>query len=399
VLAEQMQIGGARTIPGSADLKELRRVADEQAALRRLATLIARSASPGEIFGAVACELGQIMEARHAAVIRYEQDGTATSVGIWNAGHVATLPLGSRFPLEKGTVRELVARTKAPERIDDFEATVGGGVVLAALHSMGVKAEVGCPVKVRGRLWGVVLVASTSDPLPEGTEERMLNFTELLAAAIENADSRAELQASRARILTAADATRRLIERDLHDRMQQRLVSLILEMRAAEATVPPRLIDLRARLSHMAEALDEATEDLREIARGLHPALLSRKGIEPALRTLSRRSPIPVELNMHVAQDLAERFEGTAYHIVSEALTNAAEHAHASAVHVDLVVEGAIIRLAIRDDGKEGADPDRGSGLLNIKDRVEALGGTLKITSPAGGGTSLLIEIPITDDR
>jgi signal transduction histidine kinase len=364
--------------------------------LRRLATLVARGAPPGEIFGAVACELGQIMGARHAAVIRYEQDATATSVGIWNAGHVATLPLGSRFPLEVGTVRELVARTKAPVRMDDFEAVVGGGEVLSALRSMGVKAEVGCPVKVGGRLWGVVLVASTSDPLPEGTEERMLNFTELLVVAIESVESRSELRASRARAIDAADATRRLIERDLHDRMQQRLVSLLLEMRAVEAAAPPQL---RARLSHMAQALDEAIADLSEIARGLLPVLLSRRGIEPALRTLARRFPIPVELNMCVAQDLAERFEVTVYHVVLEALTNAAEHADASVVHVDLVVEGAIIRLAIRDDGKGGADPDRGSGLLSINDRVEALGGTLKITSPAGGGTSLLIEIPIADDR
>jgi signal transduction histidine kinase len=366
--------------------------------LRRLATPVAHDASPGEVFGAVAREVGQILGARHTAVIRYEPDATTTYVGIWNAGHVATMPLGSRLPLDKGTPAELVARTKVPGRIA-IQATEGAGELLTALRNMGIKSAVGCPITVGGRLWGAVIAASTSGPLPKGTEKRMLDFTDLLVVAIENAESRAELQASRARVIAAADATRRVIERDLHNRTQQRLVSLMLEMRAVEATVPLQLEELRARLSHMAQALDEATADLREIARGIHPALLSRKGIKPALRTLARRSPIPVELNMCVAQDLAERFEETVYHVVSEALTNAAEHAYASVVHVDLIVQGATIRLAIRDDGKGGADPDRGSGLLSIKDRVEALGGTLEITSPAGGGTSLLIKIPIANER
>jgi signal transduction histidine kinase len=367
--------------------------------LRRLATLVAHGALPGEVFDAVAREVGQIIEARHAAVIRYEPDATtATWVGIWNAGHVATMPLGSRFPLDKGTVPELVARTKAPGRIDAFEATVGGSEILTALRDRGVEAAVGCPITVEGCLWGAVVVVSTCGPLPEGTEERMLEFTDLLVAAIANAESRAELEASRARVIAAADASRRLIERDLHDRTQQRLVSLMFELRAAETMVPAELEELRTRLSHTAEGLDEATADLREIARGLHPALLSRKGIEPALRALARRSAIPVVLTMAVAQHLAERFEETAYYVVSEAVTNAVEHADASVVHVNLIVRHATIRLAIRDDGKGGADPDRGSGLLSIRDRVEALGGTLEITSPVGGGTSLLIEIPITDD-
>ena len=383
---------GARTIPVSADLNE----PDEHAALRRLATLIAHSASPGEVFGAVAREVGQILGARHTAVIRYEPDATTTYVGIWNTGHVATMPLGSRWPLEKGTLAELVARTKAPVRIA-IQATEGAGELLTALRNMGVKSAVGCPITVGERLWGAVIATSTSGPLPEGTEERMLDFTDLLVAAIDNAESHAELQASRARVIAASDATRRLIERDLHNRTQQRLISLLLELRGVEAMVPPQLDELKARLSHMAQALDEATADLREIARGLHPALLSRSGIEPTLRALARRSAIPVELTMCVDQDLAERFEETVYHVVSEALTNAAVHANASVLHVDLIVERAIIRLAIRDDGKGGGDC--GSGLLSIKDRVEALGGTLEITSPANGSTSLLIEIPIADAR
>jgi signal transduction histidine kinase len=384
-----------RTIPVSVDLNELRRIADEQAALRRLATLVAHGAPSDEVFGAVAREVGQILEARHTTVFRYEPDATVTVVGIWNSGRVATLPLGSRWPVDKGSAVELVERTKAPGRIDAIQATVGAGELLTALRSMGVNFAVGSPVTVGGRLWGAVVAVSTSEPLPEGTEERMTEFTDLLVAAIGNAESRDKLQASRARVVAAADASRRLIERDLHDRTQQRLVSLRLELRAIET----ELEELRGRLSHTAQALDEAVEELREIARGLHPALLSRRGLEPALTALARRSAIPVELNMCIDQHLAERFEETAYHVVSEALTNAAEHAHAFMVHIDLIVKDAAIRLSIRDDGKGGADPDRGSGLLGIRDRVEALGGRLEITSPVGGGTSLLIEIPIADDR
>jgi signal transduction histidine kinase len=375
----------------------LYRIANEQAALRRVATLIAHGAPPGEVFGAVAREVAQILEARHAAVIRYEPDGTGTWVGIWNSGRVATLPLGSR-PLEKGTAAELVARTKEPGRIETFEATVGADELHASLRSMGVKSAVGCPVTVGERFWGAVIAASTSDPLPRDTEKRMLDFTDLLVTAIVNADSHAELEASRARVLAAADATRRLIERDLHDGAQQRLVSTMLELRAMETTLPAEQEESRGLLSHATHALDEALEDLRGIARGLHPALLSRRGLEPAIKALARCSAIPVELNMCADQHLAERFEVTVYYVVAEALTNAAKHARASVVHIDLIVENVTIRLWISDDGKGGADPNRGSGLLSIGDRVEALGGRLEIRSPAGGGTSLLAEIPIAND-
>jgi signal transduction histidine kinase len=242
-----------------------------------------------------------------------------------------------------------------------------------------------------------VIAASTFEPLPEDTEKRMLDFTDLLVTAIVNAESHAKLEASRARVLAAADATRRLIERDLHNGIQQRLVSLMLELRAVEAEPPAGVEEVRGVMSQTAQTLDEALEDLRQIARGLHPALLSRRGLEPAIKALARCSTVPVELNV-CTDRLADRFEVTAYRIVSEALTNAAKHADASVVHVDLVVEDATIRLSIRDDGKGGADPDRGSGLLSIRDRVEALGGRLEITSPVGAGTSLVTEIPIAVD-
>jgi signal transduction histidine kinase len=213
--------------------------------------------------------------------------------------------------------------------------------------------------------------------------------------AIANAESRAELMASRARIVAAADETRRRIERDLHDGIQQRLVSLGLELRAAQATVPAQLDELEGALSHAAEGLTSVLDELREISHGLHPAILSEGGLEPALRALRRRSAIPVELDLHPKRPLPGRVEVAAYYVVSEALTNAAKHARASVVNVELDTNDAILQLAIRDDGIGGADPDQGSGLVGLSDRIEALGGTLQVSSPAGNGTTLLIEVPL----
>jgi signal transduction histidine kinase len=218
-----------------------------------------------------------------------------------------------------------------------------------------------------------------------------------LATAIANAESRAALAASRARIVTAADEARRRIERDLHDRAQQRLISLALEVRAAQAAVPSELDGLARDLSRVAEALTSVFEELREISHGIHPAILSEQGLAPALRALARRSPLPVELESDLARRLPEPLEVAVYYVVSEAVTNAAKHARASTVTVELSADDVIVRLAIRDDGIGGADPHHGSGLLGLTDRLEALGGRLQITSPAGSGTTLLIEIPLLD--
>jgi signal transduction histidine kinase len=236
-------------------------------------------------------------------------------------------------------------------------------------------------------------------PLPADTESRLGSFTELVATAIANAESRADLAASRARIVAAADDTRRRIERDLHDGTQQQLVSLMLELRAANATEPPRTDELTAQLARTERGLAAVLEELREISRGIHPAILSEGGLEPALTALARRSAVQVKLDLHVERRLPEHVEVAAYYVVSEALTNAAKHAHASLVNVELDARDASLQLAIRDDGIGGADPGQGSGLVGLRDRVEALGGTLQVTSPAGSGTSLLIEIPLQSKR
>jgi signal transduction histidine kinase len=266
------------------------------------------------------------------------------------------------------------------------------------VRQFGVTSTVGTPIVVEGRLWGGMSVSSRQpEPLPTDTESRIADFAELVATAIANAEARTELTASRARIVAAADETRRRIERDLHDGTQQRLVSLGLELRAAQAGVPPQLGELGRELSHVADGLAGVFDELREIAHGIHPAILSEGGLGPALKALSRRSAVPVELDVHAERRLPEPTEVAAYYVVSEALTNTAKHAHASVVNIELDTRDTIMNLAIRDDGIGGADLSQGSGLIGLRDRIEALGGTLQVSSAADTGTTLLIRVPLED--
>jgi signal transduction histidine kinase len=376
---------------------ELARIADEQASLRRLATLVAHAAPPAEVFHAVAHEMARILGAMHTVVARYEPVGSAVTVGNWNnrPDLDATMPLNSHWTLEPGTVSELVARTGAPGRISVY---TGSGSLTRRLRARGIVSSVGCPIVVGRSLWGVAIVSSsTPEPLPDDTEMRMLEFTELAAAAIANAQGNADLKASRARVVAAADEARRRIERDLHDGTQQRLVSLGLELRGIEGSVPPGLGEIKTQLTRMVKSLDDTVVDLQELSRGLHPAILAKGGLKPALSALARRAALPVELDVSVSGRLAQRFEVTVYYVVSEALTNATKHAFASMVHVALSVHGRVLRLSIHDDGVGGADPSCGSGLIGLTDRVETIGGKISITSPARGGTTLLVELPLDE--
>jgi signal transduction histidine kinase len=387
----------ATAIANAQSRAELARLAQEQAALRRVATLVARGAPPEELFEAVTAEAGRLISVEYAHLGRCESGGAMTIVGAWGrrGSHV---PVGSRWSLGGRNVNTLVVETGRPARIDGY-ADASGPFGVAA-RGDGVGSGVGTPVIVEGRLWAVMGVYSqVGQLLPADTEARLANFTELVATAIANAESRAALAASRARIVAATDETRRRIERDLHDGAQQRLVSLGLELRAAQVRVPPQLGELEHALSCIAEELASVSDQLREIAHGLHPAILSEGGLEPALRALRRRSAVPVELALRTGRRLPEPIEVATYYVVCEGLTNAAKHAQASVVHVELDTEDATLRLEIRDDGIGGADPGKGSGLLGLSDRIETLGGTLDITSPAGKGTTLLIEIPLGPQR
>jgi signal transduction histidine kinase len=369
----------------------LRRIADEQAALRDLATLVAHGAPPSEVFGAVARELAHVLGTSHTVIARYLPDGVSLVVaGTWNYEKI--VPAGTRWNLEKGTVCELVHRTRAPGRVGGYHSD---GVLTNRLRDRGVCSSVGCPIMVGRELWGVAIASSsTPEPLPADTEERMLEFTELAATAIANAQARSDLLASRARVVTATDETRRRIERDLHHGTQQNLVSIGLEIRAIKSVIPPELDQIRQQLSVTARAVDGVVTELQEISRGLHPALVARGGLKPALRVLARRSTVPVELTVPKECRLPERLEVTVYYIVAEALANAAKHAHATTVWVELDMCETIIRLLIRDDGVGGADPAQGTGLAGLTDRVSALGGLMEIISPVGGGTTLRAEIP-----
>jgi signal transduction histidine kinase len=379
----------ATAIANAESRAALARLAEEQAALRRVATLVARGAAPEEVFAVVAEEVGRLFLADVANMCRYESDGTYTIVA--SAGN--RFPVRARWALGGKNATTIVFETGRPARIDSYADATGPHA--DDIREAGVRSAVGTPIIVEGHLWGVIGVGSSMEqPLLPDTEARLASFTELVAAAIANTESRAALAASRARIVAATDETRRRIERDLHDGTQQQLVSLMLELRAVQAAVPPQLGELGGGLSRIAEGLAGVFDQVREISHGIHPAILSERGLQPALKALARRSAVPVELDLSAGRRLPEQIEVAAYYAVSEALANAAKHAHASAVQVELDARDAMVRLAIRDDGIGGADPARGSGLVGLSDRIVALGGTLQVTSPADGGTTLLIEIP-----
>jgi signal transduction histidine kinase len=285
-----------------------------------------------------------------------------------------------------------VFETGRSARIDDYGTASGAFADFA--RDWEFRASVGVPIWVEGRLWGIMGVGSRTGPLPAGTEARLAGFTELAATAIANAEAQAALAASRARIVAAADAARRRIERDLHDGAQQRLVSLGLYLREAQAGAPPATGELAGRLEGAVAEVNGVLEELRELARGVHPVVLTESGLRPALRALARRSAVPVSLNVQVPGRLAEPVEIAAYYTVAEALTNIAKHARASAVEVEVTADEGVLRVCVRDDGCGGANPGHGSGLAGLKDRVEALGGQIFLDSPRGAGTTLRVKLP-----
>ena len=373
---------------------ELRGFAEEQAALRRVATLVARAAPPEEVFGAVAEEAGRLLGADSTVMSRYDPDGAAMVVGVWDGtGAARVIPVGLRLGFGGANVHTLVFQTGRPGRIDDYAAASGDAA--DAARGWGFRSAVGVPISVEDRLWGVISVASArEEPLSADTEERLAAFTELIVTALVNAEAQAALNASRARIVAAADETRRRLERDLHDGIQQRLVSLALKARMIETMTPQPADEIQVELSLLAAGLGASLDELREISHGIHPAVLSEAGLGPALEALARRSAVPVELNLNLGPRLGEHVEAAGYYIASEAITNVAKHAQASVI--DMRVDGCdgALTLSISDDGIGGADPNRGSGIIGLKDRVEALGGTISVLSPPGHGTALHVHLP-----
>jgi signal transduction histidine kinase len=378
---------------------ELRQFAEEQGALRRVATLVARGVAPSEVFAAVAAEVGRVVKADHTNVVRFEPDDTVTVVGYWNEPGVPKVmpPLGGRWPVEDGTVTSAVLTTQRPARMDDYEHATSAIGTWARRN--GIHSVVGCPVKVEDRTWGAMLVHYLVGQPPTGaTENRLQEFVELVGTAIANAQVHSDLLASRARVVATADESRRRIQRDLHDGAQQQLVTLALKLRLMEAATAPCQDDLRKQVSGSVDAVSGILDEIQRISNGLAPPILTRTGLRPALRSLARRSPIPMELDVRVIDRLPERVEVAVYYTIAEAVTNVVKHAYASVVEVDLTVDEQTVLLSVRDDGIGGASLGRGSGLVGLKDRIEALGGRIHIVSPTGGGTSLLVDIPTDPD-
>ena len=370
--------------------------ARQQAALRRVATLVARNVPPSEVFSAVVAELANCLDVQTAALFRYEPDGMALLLAAANEPGLQEMPVGERFSLDGRSVAAAVWRTGRVARMDSHDYAAAA----PRIRALGLRSGVGAPIMVGGQVWGAAVAGSArSDAFPPSAEQRVSDFADLITIAIANADARAELRASRARIVAAADETRRRIERDLHDGAQQRLVSLGLKLRLAEESVPPDQATLRAQISDAVTGLVGVSDELREIARGIHPAILSRGGLGPTLKTLARRCPVPVELDVAVPRRLPDYVEVAGYYLVAEALTNVARHAHASLVQLAVKAEDDELCFSIRDDGIGGADVRKGSGLIGLVDRVEALGGQITIASRLGDGTSLVVNIPLEPDE
>ena len=383
---------GQLTARSQREARRSAHLAEEQAALRRVATLVAHGAPTDELFAAVIEGVGRVFPVDNMGMARFDPDNMMTTLAI-SRGLADRFPVGGRWPLGGKNVSTIVARTGRSARIDDYADA--SGPLGVAMREGALRSSVGAPIVVEGRLWGVLTATSMDQPLPTDTEARLASFTELMATAIANAESRAALAASRSRIVAASDETRKRIERDLHDGTQQRIVSLVLGLNAVRSTVPPQLTELNGELARVADELLGVAAELREISRGIHPAVLSEGGLRPALRALCRRAAVSVELDLQVDRRLPEPVEVAAYYVVSEALTNVAKHARSSVVNVEVDTHTTTLKLAIRDDGIGGADPDHGSGLVGLRDRVEAVGGTLEVTSPAGSGTTLVVQVPL----
>ncbi|WP_082946773.1 GAF domain-containing sensor histidine kinase [Mycobacterium sp. ACS4054] len=370
-------------------------LARQQAALRRVATLVARGVSQSEVFSAVAEEMAGCLNVANAEVLRFEDNGAAiVVVASFGAPGVPHLPVGERLTTEGDNVSSRVLSTRRAARIDSWDGAQGP--IADRIRQLGIRSRTGAPIVVDERVWGIAMVATNDpDPLPPDTEERIAEFAELVATAAAVATTREELIASRARIVAAADHARRRLERDIHDGAQQRLISLGLKLRLAEESMPPEQDDVKSVLAEAVSGLNGVFQELQEISRGIHPAILSTGGLAAALKTLARRSTVPVDLEVGIEQRLPDSVEVAAYYVVAEALANAAKHAQATHVAVRAHATGDGLALFISDDGVGGADSRKGSGLTGLKDRIEALSGQMRVVSPVGAGTAIEMTIPV----
>jgi signal transduction histidine kinase len=385
----------ATAIANAESRAALTRLAQEQAGLRRVATLVAQDVPSEKLFAAVVEEVGCLLEVEYAYLGRYEPDGTIAVVATWGVAD-ERFPVGTRRRLGGHNLVTIVSETGRSARIDEYAENTSGALG-DIVREQGVRSGVATPIKVEGRLWGLVSIGSIETPsLPADTEARLGSFTELVATAVENAESRAELAASRARTVAAADESRRRIERDLHDGAQQRLVHSVIALKLAQRALSNGDANAGELIGEALRHAEQANSELRELAHGIMPAALTRGGLRAGVDTLVSRASLPVSVDVSVGR-LPAGVEATAYFIISEALTNVVKHARAHGARVTVRAERGELRMEVRDDGIGGARSGRGSGLGGLEDRVSALGGRLVLDSPPGGGTSVCALLPVPD--
>ena len=378
------------TMQDVTDRTELTR---EQEALRRVAMLVARGVAAEQLLAVVAEEAGKVLSSAEMAIIgRYTADGEIEFVGGWGrTGDPAWV--GERATLGGHNVSTLVYETAEPARVDHLEEE--GAPVTAIARGYKARSSAGAPIVVEGQLWGVIIVASSRDEgLPAGIEHRLAAFTELVATAIANAQAREELAASRARLVAAADDTRRRIVRDLHDGAQNRLVQTIMTLNLGQHAQDRG--DGETARTLFAEALghaEQANVELRDLAQGILPSVLGRGGLAASVEELVERMRVPVSIDV-TRERFRPEIESAAYFVVAEALTNLAKHSRARTAAVAGWLEDNQLRVDVTDDGVGGAQPE-GGGLRGLADRVDALGGRLRIDSPSGGGTRVSATLPL----
>jgi signal transduction histidine kinase len=381
--------------PDTARTLERPDLREEQAALRRVATAVAAQRTPSEIFATLTREIAVLFGATGASLVRFEPGDEGLVVADWSAPGALGLVAGQRITFDRDSALQRVYRTGSAARIDHYAEH--DQEIADYVRRVGAHAAVAAPVSVGGRVWGAVAMSTTRPrPFPPTAETQLASFAELVAMGVANAEARSQLAASRVRLVQAGDEARRRIERNLHDGAQQRLVTVALHLRLARNRVgeDDASADLRALLDDCSAELALALEDLRELARGIHPAILTERGLEPALKTLIDRCPLHVDLDVDLPSRLEPPQEAALYFTVSEALANVVKYAAAGRVSIRAMADERQAVIEVRDDGVGGADPSRGSGLRGLSDRVEAVGGWLVVTSPHGGGTTVVATVP-----
>ena len=375
--------------------RQVGRLADEQAALRRVATLVAQEATATDVFAAVAEEVAGLLEVDEGRLIRYEEDDTGTVVADWGPPGRRRL-VGARLTTEGNNVSALVRRTERAARVDHYD-TMATGAMSEDPRGRGLRCSVGAPVVVEGTCWGALTVGSSHTySLPADTESRITAFAELVGTAVANIQARSDLAASRARIVAAGDAERRRVVRDLHDGAQQRLIHTIITLKLARQALAKDRDDAGELVTEALQQAEAGTEELRELAHGILPSVLTHGGLRAGVEALASRMPLPVAVGVDVGR-LAPTVEATAYFVVAEALTNVAKHAHANRAEVAARHEDGTLLVDVRDDGVGGVRPE-GSGIVGLGDRLAVLDGRLRVETPPDGGTLISAAIPLPAD-